>query len=193
MINGYFIEANIDSNTKFNILKRLLVVFELEDELIIKYSSDSDDSGSDNRFTLRKKFWKLTLSQIKDTGLFKNVNPSKDHWLSSGAGVSGISYTLIVTRADVRLELTISSSSKELNKRYFHHLIQNKTEVEKRFGEELIWEELPDHKMSKITFTLGNVSLFEESDWDAMSAFLVDNLPKFENAFKPEIARLKKN
>jgi uncharacterized protein with ParB-like and HNH nuclease domain len=33
----YFIEVNTDSNSKFNKLKKVLTVFELEDELIIKY------------------------------------------------------------------------------------------------------------------------------------------------------------
>jgi hypothetical protein len=39
VMNGYFIEYNIDSRSKFFILKRLLTLFELEDELILKYKS----------------------------------------------------------------------------------------------------------------------------------------------------------
>ena len=38
LMNGYFTESNMDSNSKLNILKKLLTAFELEDELIIKYS-----------------------------------------------------------------------------------------------------------------------------------------------------------
>lgn len=41
ILNGYFVEYNIDSQTKFNILKKLLTLFELEDELIIKYRDDN--------------------------------------------------------------------------------------------------------------------------------------------------------
>ena len=33
----YYLETNIDSNTKFSRLKKVLTAFELEDELIIKY------------------------------------------------------------------------------------------------------------------------------------------------------------
>ena len=43
LINGYYIEANIDSNSKFNYLKKMLNVFELGDELIIKY--DTEEAG----------------------------------------------------------------------------------------------------------------------------------------------------
>ena len=41
--NGYFIESNLDSNSKFVSLKRLLNLFELEDELVIKYE-DKENS-----------------------------------------------------------------------------------------------------------------------------------------------------
>ena len=37
VVNGWYIESNIDSNSKFAILKKILVLFELEDELLIKY------------------------------------------------------------------------------------------------------------------------------------------------------------
>ncbi len=193
LINGYFIEANIDSNTKFNILKKLLTAYELEDELIIKYSADSYEGEDTSRFVIRKNFWKQLLPQIENTTLFENVNPCKDHWLSTGAGISGVSYTLVATRAYIRLEFTISTSSKELNKQYYHKIIQNKTQVEQRFGEELVWDELPDNKMSRIKFELGNVNLFEETDWNTMSEFVVNNLPNFELAFKSEIDSIKKN
>ncbi|SFT74868.1 Protein of unknown function [Lishizhenia tianjinensis] len=191
LINGYFIEANIDSNTKFNTLKKLLVSFELEDELIIKYSSEAEIDQKTSRFVIRRNFWKQLLPKIENTELFRNVNPTKDHWLSTGAGVSGIAYTLVITRTYVRLEFTISASSKELNKRYFQQLFQNKEQIESRFGHEMVWEELPENKMSRIKYELDNVNLYEESDWKVMSQFVVDNLPNFEKAFKPEIPRLK--
>ena len=34
----YFVEGNLNSNDKFNRLKQALEVFELEEELIIKYA-----------------------------------------------------------------------------------------------------------------------------------------------------------
>ena len=168
-------------------------VFELEDELIIKYSTDSSIRDDTSRFIIRKNFWKQLIPQIEETKLFENINPSKDHWLSAGAGISGMYYTLIVTRADVRLEFTIGSSNRELNKWYFHQIRQNKIQVEERFGAELIWAESPENKMSIIKFGLNNVSLYEEKDWNTMTNFIVNHLPKFELAFKPEIDMIKDN
>src|SRR5690606_32654698 len=132
--NGWYIESNIDSNTKFNILKKLLSLFEMEDDLFIKYSAGAELLSEPSRFNVRKKFWQQLLPQIKNTDLFSNISPSKDHWLSAGAGVGGINFTLVVTKSCVRIELGISTSNKERNKSYFKKLLNNKSEIEESFG-----------------------------------------------------------
>jgi len=191
VINGWFIESNIDSNTKFTILKKLLSLFEMEDELFIKYLSSLENEAEPNRFGIRKKYWQQILPLLKHTNLFANVNPTKDHWLGTGAGIGGISYTLIITKTHVRIELTISTSSKEKNKMYFKKLLKNKEAIEQAFGNTLIWEELPENKMSRIKIEQQGVNLFNESDWTSMNEFIVLNLPKFENAIQPFIKSLR--
>lgn len=188
--SGYFIESNIDSNSKFSTLKKLLPLFELEDELLIKYA-DSDSGNIPNRFGVRKEYWKQLLPLIVDTELFSNVNPTKDHWLSSGAGISGLAYTFVITGKYVRIELSIGSSSKELNKKYFKNLLSNKESIENTFGGKLEWEELANYKMSRIKYELTDVNLFDKADWEKMNEFLVMYLPKFEKALQPAIKNLR--
>ncbi|MEC3881022.1 DUF4268 domain-containing protein [Parapedobacter sp. 10938] len=191
--NGWYVESNIDSDTKFSVLKKLLTLFGMEDELLIQYAADSSISASEaSRHRIRKEFWKQLLPQIKDTRLFANVNPTKDHWLTAGAGISGLGFTLVVTKSYARIELAISTSSKEANKRYFYQLYKNKSEIENAFGEELVWEELPDGKMSRIKAELQGVSLYNENDWEAMNVYLILRLSKFESVFRPNINKLKK-
>src|SRR5690606_5714552 len=116
---------------KFAALKKLLSLFGMEDELLIRYAADSTISASEaSRHNIRRAFWKQLLPQIKDTRLFANVNPTKDHWLTAGAGISGLGFTLVATKSYVRIELAISTSSKETNKRYLQHLYKNKSEIE---------------------------------------------------------------
>lgn len=188
--SGYFMESNIDSNSKFSTLKKLLALFELEDELLIKYA-DTDSGNTPNRFSVRRGYWKQLLPLIADTNLFSNVNPSKDHWLNSGAGISGLNYTFVITGKYVRIELSISSSSKEQNKKYFNKLLSKKDSIENVFGDALEWEELANYKMSRIKYELADVNLFDKSDWEKMNGFLVTNLPKFESALQPAIKNLK--
>jgi uncharacterized protein with ParB-like and HNH nuclease domain len=188
--SGYFIESNIDSNSKFSTLKKILPLYELEDELLIKYA-DGESGNLPNRFSIRKEFWKQLLPFIKDTELFSNVNPTKDHWLSSGAGISGLAYTFVITGKYARIELGISSSSKEQNKKYFKNLLSQKESIENSFGGELEWEELANYKMSRIKYEMSDVNLFDKIDWQKMNEFLVTYLPKFEKALQPAIKKLK--
>ena len=189
--NGWFIETNTDSHSKFLILKKLLVLFELEDELFIKYASNVENIAEPNRFSVRKKYWQQILPLLKHTNLFTNVNPSKDHWLSTGAGIGGLAYTLIITKSHIRIELGISTASKEKNKSYFKKLFKHKDAIDLAFGHPLEWEELPDNKMSRVKFELQNVNLFNEAHWEEMNAFFVNYLPKFENAFQPFLKNIK--
>ncbi|MCH7402245.1 DUF4268 domain-containing protein [Belliella kenyensis] len=189
--NGWFVESNIDSNTKFSVLKKLLTIFEMEEELYIKYQSGAVNSGEPGRYSIRRKYWQQLIPLLVGTNLFTNIKPTKDHWLSAGAGKSGISFTMIITKSCVRIELGILSSSKETNKRDFKRLYQNKPEIEEAFGSPLEWQELPDNKMSRIKTEMQGINLFNEEDWVQMNQFFIENLPKFERAFKEQILRLK--
>ena len=189
ILNDYYIEYNNDSKTKFSVLKKLLRLFNLEDELIIKYEN-KENSDSKNRFAVRREFWKQLLPQIVNTELFSNINPTKDHWLSAGAGISGIRYTFVVTSKYARIELAIIKSSKEKNKEIFKQLITQKNDIETIFGNCLEWEELPENKMSRIKYELRGVNLFDKADWNKMSQFLIKYLPKFESALKPSIKKI---
>ena len=190
ILNGYYIEYNIDSKTKFNVLKKLLRLFNLEDELIIKYEY-KENSESTNRFAVRREFWKQLLPQIVDTELFSNINPTKDHWLSAGAGISGLRYTFVVTSKYARIELAIIKSSKKKNKEIFKQLITEKNNIEEIFGNPLEWEELPENKMSRIKYELRGVNLYDKADWNKMSQFLIKYIPKFESALQNSIKKIK--
>jgi hypothetical protein len=91
----------------------------------------------------------------------------------------------------VRIELTILTSSKDKNKLFFNKLLRNKEAIEKAFGQELEWEELPENKMSRIKIEKQDVNLFRKTDWLEMNEFLIFNLPKFEKAFSSFLKNIK--
>ena len=191
LINGYFIESNIDSNSKFSYLKKMLIVFELEDELIIKYNSELAEDGVE-RFTRRRKFWGELLAELNHPILFQRVSPSKDYWLIAGAGISGLSYTLLITKSYTAIEFSINRASKEDNKRIFNSIEKNKSEIEERFGYPLLWEIMSESKMSRIKYQLDNVNFYVDSDLETIKAFFIENLAPFYEAFNPVVNDLKK-
>ncbi|WCL81605.1 DUF4268 domain-containing protein [Saprospira sp. CCB-QB6] len=190
LVGSYFVETNLDSNKKFVILKRLLPSFGLEDALAIKYGEEEaleekTAARKKDRFFMRKKYWTQLLPQIKDTTLFQRVSPSKDHWLSCGAGTTSVYYSLIMTKDHARIELSIIGAEKAKNKKLFKKLFGQKEEIEEVFGEALVWQELPDNKMSRIRFDLEGVSLGREEDWPKANRFFVEYIPRMEKAFYP--------
>jgi uncharacterized protein with ParB-like and HNH nuclease domain len=191
LINGYFIESNIDSNSKFSYLKKMLTVFELEDELIIKYNSELAGDGAE-RFSRRRKFWGELLADLNHPILFQRVSPSKDHWLIAGAGISGLSYTFLITKSYTAIEFSINRASKEDNKRLFNSIEKNKSEIEERFGSPLLWEIMSESKMSRIKYQLDNVNFYVDSDLETIKAFFIKNLAPFYEAFNPVVNGLKK-
>lgn len=192
VLNGWFIEVNMDSNSKFITLKKLLTLFELDDELYIKYSSDTNSYPVPNRFKVRRKYWQQLLPLIQEhTNIFSSNNPSNDNWINATAGVTGISYTLNVTKNDAKIELTISTSNKELNKRYFKKLLKDKQSIEQSFGNQLQWKEFPEYKVSKVRFEMPGLNVFDDSQWEEINDFFFKYFPLFENAFKYYVSRLR--
>lgn len=191
LINGYFIEANIDSNTKFSNLKKMLSVFELEDELLIKYNSELSGNGVE-RYSRRRKFWGELLMELNHPILFQRVSPSKDHWLIAGAGISGLSYTFLITKSYAAIEFSITRATKEDNKRLFKSIEKHKSEIEERFGSPLLWEVMDESKMSRVKYQLDNVNFYVDDDIETIKQFFIQNLAPFYEAFNPIVNGLKK-
>ncbi len=191
IFNGWFVESNIDSQSKFMLIKKLLSLFEMEDELFIKYVSDSEDQTSPSRFGIRKRYWHQLLPLLKDKNLFVNLSPAKKQWIEEGAGIGGISFGIIITKTHVRIEVIISTSSKERNKSYFKKLLKNKEVIERALECSLVWDELPENKMSRIKMILNGVNALDEYDWPTINNYIINNLPRFENVFQPYITEMK--
>jgi len=76
--SGYFIETNMDSYSKFQLIKKLLVRFELEDELLVKYVdvNNSDSITSIDKSTL-EKIRGVINNHITKRGLILGSSTSK--------------------------------------------------------------------------------------------------------------------
>ena len=139
---------------------------------------------------LRKLFWTELLAEFnKISSQYKNVNPGPDHWLSSGSGVSGCPFNFIVTKNYVSVELSISKTIKEDNKKMFDYLLLNKDEIENAYGYPLIWERLDNRKSSRISDRLLDVNITNKDDWDKIKEFLCERMVKLEKALKEPLKK----
>ncbi len=178
-------------------MEQIIPVHDAEDFVISMANKTRDNIEVQDelkeRHYLRREFWIEMLKEVnKVSTLYQNVTASTDHWLTAGAGITGVTYACVITRYYVRIELGISGRTQEENKTIFDLLQKRKQDIEQQFGEELEWERLDDKKMSRIKIENKDVSLFDKNDWSKMIAFIVKYLPRFEAAFKKPIQEVNK-
>lgn len=145
----------------------------------------------------RNEFWHKLLPYFNTkSDLFSGRNMELnqyDHWLSTGSGISGCTFNFIITKNYCSVEFGLSSSEKEFNKKLYDYLYSNKDDIEKDYGDSLCWERLNDKKMSRISYRLDDVSIFNKEDWDNMITFLTENMIKLEKTFRKYIDTFNKH
>ena len=147
-----------------------------------------------SRHHIRMEFWKQLLPKLQGkTPVFQNTNPTKDHWLSAGAGISASSYNFSITKSYANVSISFGRESKEENKQLFDEIKKMKKEIENDFGNSLEWERLDDKISSRIGYTKEGVNLFEKADWGKMLEFLSTNMIKLEKVFREPLKKVKKN
>lgn len=184
-------------NQLFLTLEQIIPTKDAEDYTISMVDKAQEDLSTQEelkeRHHLRLEFWSKLLPRIKGKAtVFQNSSPTKDHWLSSGGtGISGLSYNFLITKSYVGIELAISKSDTQANKRIFDELKKFETEITSEFGNTLSWERLDNKKMSRVAFALEGVNLFEKTEWEKMMDFLIDNMIKLEKAMKQPLIKVK--
>ena len=139
----------------------------------------------------RNEFWHLFLPKFNEkSSLFsgRNIDPNQyDHWFSTGSGISGVPFSFIITKTYAGVELSINTGTQDDNKKLFDYFYKNKNEIEKSFGDNLLWERLDNKKTSKISYRLENVSVFNHEDWPKMMDFMLENMIKLEKSLRKYI------
>jgi hypothetical protein len=138
----------------------------------------------ENRYSVRLAFWSQFLKEIsKHDASFSNTSPSKDSWIGSGLGMSGVGLNAVVTHSYARAEVYINRGSVSENKKIFDYFDKHKKQIEKEFGAPLIWERMDDKVTSRIKWQLDGVNVFEDSDHQKMNEFLIDGIKRMKKAF----------
>lgn len=103
------------------------------------------------RHEFRRKFWENLLQYLANNGhaWAKGRNTTKDSWISSAVGKSGVSANVSMAQASrIRVEIYCTNDS---DKQLFEAVSLHKNAVESRFpGEVISWERLDDALASRI-------------------------------------------
>lgn len=144
------------------------------------------------RYGIRKEFWQKTLEALDQAGisLYSNVGPSKDSWLYAGSGLSGVLYTMIINKDELRVEFSLSRAMADENKSMFDVLYQDRLQIEAKFGEVLDWRRLDDKKASIIGFAT-KCAAHDRETWPEAIAWMVEYVRRLQATFAPYVPKLR--
>jgi hypothetical protein len=145
------------------------------------------------RHVFHLKFWTELLERAKQRGVLTHAQraPSKNSWLSAGAGAqAGLSFTYNIWMTDrAAVELYIDTGEKDENKRIFDALYEKKQQIEQSFGLPLSWERLDDKRASRIRWLLNEGGLTDEPKWPSIQDAMIGAMERLAKAVKPYLAR----
>ena len=143
------------------------------------------------RHQIRYRFWERALPILRTkTGLFNNVSPSRDNWLNGASGHSGIVFNPIILMGGARAELYIETGDEQRNTNIYNKLKAQENEIANMIPDELVWQDLPGKKASRISIQYTDYGLKDEEHWDKIIDFLATNLLTLTNTFKPLLDRV---
>lgn len=146
------------------------------------------------RHKTRYRFWEKALPILRTkTGIYHNVSPSKDNWLTGASGYTGLAFNPIIRMDGARAELFISTGDKHKNKKIFFELKAKQDEIDRPFRDILDWRELPDKNASCISIHFHDYGLNDEDRWGEIIDFLADNIAALVKAFKPLLDTIMNN
>lgn len=176
-------------------IQQIIPTPESADFMIGMSSKESDEKVTQDtqkkRHAIRREFWEQTLEHLHANGveLYRNISPSKDHWLSAGSGVSSCPYQMIFSRDEARVELGLQRSNTAENKWLFDELFKQREEIEATFGTPLTWRRMDDKKQSRVVYSQP-FDCFNREYWPQVTDWLSKHVQKLEAAFNTPLSRL---
>jgi len=179
-------------------VQQIIPTPEAADYMIGMTSKGTDEKVTQNAQkklqNIRAEFWTQALDQLRADGvvLFRNINPTRDHWLSAGSGVGSCPYQMVFSRDEARVELNLQRMETSENKWLFDQLYVEKDRIEAAFGDSFDWRRMDDKKASRIVYAKP-FDGFDRENWPAMIDWLSTHIRKLETAMREPLARLNRS
>ncbi|MBB2145491.1 DUF4268 domain-containing protein [Pedobacter sp. LMG 31464] len=134
---------------------------------------------------LYRVFFQKLLDELRETHRFTNARTGQPQsWYSFTSGTKGCTFGCSFARGSkVRAEVYIDTPSQEANKEIFRSFESQKAELEYEFGEELIFEELPTKRASRIAVYREGDIYTDTQTLEDIRAWCIEKLLKFKSVF----------
>lgn len=169
-----YVWTGTDTQSKINMLKKLLPLFGVElDQLI--FCLDETEQAEDNaegRYAIRKKYWQHAMPAIRETtGTFTYSGDTTSNNVAGITSIPGVQALCVANFNSAFVKIYIDTKDKQKNKNLFDRLFSHKAEIEAAYGGTLTWNRSDETRASQISDELTEVSIGSEEDWPQMVRF----------------------
>ena len=178
-------------------IDQIIPIEDAKDYMIQMAEKEQEQKSSEQklqtRHIIRFEFWKKLLDAMNksSSSLFANISPSRERWISAGSGMRACPFIFVFSKKYGRIELYIDRGEQDENEFIFNELLKYKSDIESKFGDVLVWEQLPTKRACRIKYEKPYDG-YNKEVWDDMVAFMVDVMCRFEKAMKPYIEEVSK-
>jgi hypothetical protein len=147
------------------------------------------------RYMLRRKFWTALLELAgQKTKLHASISPNDYSWVGTTAGLPyGLALNYSVRRLDAQVELYIDDNrdAGETNQLILAQLAEAKEQIEKTFGDSLVWEALESKRACRIKKVIPLGGWQNEDKWPEIHEAMANAMIQLEKALGPHLKKLK--
>lgn len=141
------------------------------------------------RHHVRMAYWgsfRNYLAQHNSTFRIRRDNKDNWFWFSIGRANFGISATISTEKERIGVELSIANDPAKIA---FKALYAQRNEIEKEFGEDIDWQELPGKKAARIViYQKGDPS--DKAQYPAYHAWMMKQMEQFKKVFAKRVQQL---
>ena len=178
-------------------IDQIIPIEDAKDYMIQMAEKEQEQKSSEQklqtRHIIRFEFWKKLLDAMNksSSSLFANISPSRERWISAGSGMRACPFIFVFSKKYGRIELYIDRGEQDENEFIFNELLKYKSDIESKFDDVLVWEQLPTKRACRIKYEKPYDG-YNKEVWNDMVAFMVDVMCRFEKAMKPYIEEVSK-
>lgn len=173
--DNIYIWTGTATQYKVNLLRKFFEQYKQDPSDLVFFLDDSKGIGSDEeieRYKIRRKYWESVLPSLQEaTGTFLNISPSKNNSIMGATARSGVYLCCVANYDSARVEIFIDQGDYQKNRAIYKRLEQNRDAIEAAYGKNLNWVCQDDVRACKVYDEIKEVSIKNEEDWPAMSAF----------------------
>ena len=154
-----------------------------------KSRPDISSPASTETGELYRAFFQKLLDELREIHRFTNARTGQPQsWYSFTSGTKGCTYGCSFARGSkVRAEVYIDTTSQEINKEIFRAFENQKELIEEQFGEELIFEELPTRRASRIAIYREGDIYTDTQTLEEIRNWCIEKLLKFKSVFSDRL------